>query len=141
MDRASPPLMLMPAISRFMTIRPFTVAPNTSLAAAQRLMRAQQIRHLPVVDRDRIVGLILDSDLRVLELLGRADLDSTEVERVMRREPYIVAEQTGLAEVVETMAARKLDVAVVADGAEIRGIFTAVDACEALSVVLHRAES
>jgi acetoin utilization protein AcuB len=122
-----------------MTIRPFTVASTASLATGLRTLQKHQIRHLPVVDDERIVGLLLESDLRVLELLGRADLDTTQVDRIMRREPYIVAEQTGLAEVVETMAARKLDVAIVADGAEIRGIFTAVDACEALSLLLHRA--
>ena len=41
-----------------------TAAPETSLVEAQRLMRVQRIRHLPVVSGTRLVGLVTDRDLR-----------------------------------------------------------------------------
>lgn len=130
----------MPSISRFMTVHPFTIPSTASLSVARRMLDAHQIRHLPVVDGGLVVGLVLDSDVRVLEIL-HTDLDTTEVARVMQRDPYVVAEDAGVAEVVDAMATRKVDAAIVADGARIRGIFTSVDACEALSLVLRRADA
>jgi acetoin utilization protein AcuB len=41
-----------------------TGTPDMSLAEAQRLMRAERIRHLPVVSGTRLVGIVTDRDLR-----------------------------------------------------------------------------
>jgi acetoin utilization protein AcuB len=41
-----------------------TATPDMSLAEAQRLLRAQRIRHLPVVAGTRLVGMVTDRDLR-----------------------------------------------------------------------------
>jgi CBS domain-containing protein len=48
-----------------MTNRPITtIAPSASLGAAWRLMQAQRIRHLPVVeDDDVLLGIVSDRDL------------------------------------------------------------------------------
>lgn len=131
--------MLMPAVARYMTQRPVTIGSEATLAAAERLMRVHQIRHLPVVDGGRLVGLLVAHDVHMLELVGRLDLESVIVEAVMIRDPFTVRESEALDHVVEAMAARKLDAVVVMDLLGVRGIFTAVDACEALASVLRRA--
>jgi acetoin utilization protein AcuB len=41
-----------------------TATPDMSLIEAQRLLRAQRIRHLPVVSGPRLVGIVTDRDLR-----------------------------------------------------------------------------
>jgi CBS domain-containing protein len=41
-----------------MTPAPLTVTPRTSVAAALRLARDNGIRHLPVVERGRILGVV-----------------------------------------------------------------------------------
>lgn len=41
-----------------------TASPTMSLAQGQRLMRAQHIRHVPVVEGTQLVGMFTDRDLR-----------------------------------------------------------------------------
>lgn len=41
-----------------------TVTPSTTLAEALHLARTRGIRHLPVVDEDRLVGIVSDRDLK-----------------------------------------------------------------------------
>jgi CBS domain-containing protein len=56
-----------------MTRDPATVAPDTDLLEAARLMAERRIHHLPVVDRARVVGIISIRDLTswaVEELTG-----------------------------------------------------------------------
>ena len=53
-------------VERYMTPNPITVRPATSRRKAQDLLHAHQIRHLPVVQRKRLVGIITDRDLRQL---------------------------------------------------------------------------
>lgn len=50
-------------ISEAMTADVLTVRPETSLNEAARSMAARWIRHLPVVDGDRVVGIISQRDL------------------------------------------------------------------------------
>lgn len=42
-----------------------TVSPETNLADAMSVCRTHRVRHLPVVDGDRLVGLVTDRDLRL----------------------------------------------------------------------------
>jgi CBS domain-containing protein len=49
--------------SACMTRGPMTVRPSDSLVDAAQLMRALEVRHLPVVEADRIVGLLSARDL------------------------------------------------------------------------------
>ena len=52
-------------VRQWMTAEPVTVAPKSSVAAASRLAKAHGIRHLPVVDGERAVGMLhLDDTLR-----------------------------------------------------------------------------
>src|SRR5688572_21012128 len=48
-----------------MTPNVITASPDTNLADALKLTRGNRIRHLPVVENDRLVGLVTDRDLRL----------------------------------------------------------------------------
>src|SRR4051812_34758502 len=48
-----------------MTRDVITASPETSLAGALDITRNHRIRHLPIVDNGRLVGLISDRDLRL----------------------------------------------------------------------------
>jgi CBS domain-containing protein len=52
-------------VSRFMTRRPVTVAPSTSLDEAIRLMEHHGFRHLPVVADGAVMGMLSDRDVRL----------------------------------------------------------------------------
>jgi CBS domain-containing protein len=47
------------AVSEAMSADPITVAPETSVDEAQRVMADRQVRRLPVVEEGRLVGLVV----------------------------------------------------------------------------------
>jgi CBS domain-containing protein len=50
-------------ISELMTKDPFTVNPENSIEDCMNLMTDKHIRHLPVVDRDKLIGMISIGDV------------------------------------------------------------------------------
>ena len=49
--------MLMPSMSRYMTRQPWTIRSGATMADAHALMRSHKIRHLPVLDGGKLVGV------------------------------------------------------------------------------------
>ena len=132
--------MLMPAIDRYMTREPYSVASTDTLARVRNLMTAHSIRHLPVIDGGRLVGVIAERDVAAIERVPGIDLACIEVARLMGQ-PLAVWGETPLDEVSELMMARKADCVVVQGGHGVAGIFTATDALTALTDLLRRATS
>ena len=126
-------------VARHMSAGPVTIASQRTLAEAHEIMRAHGVRHLPVVDAGRLVGLVSQRDLYLLETLRGVDAGWETVAEAMAREPYTVRPDTALDEVAREMADRKYGCAVVAEGTEVVGVFTTVDALRALAAVLRRA--
>jgi acetoin utilization protein AcuB len=132
--------MLTPPVSRYMTIAPATIAADAGLGEAVAAMRGTRIRHLPVLDGGRLVGLVSDRDLELLSSL-RAEAVSPPaltVRDAMTTKIYTVREDAPLVDVVATMAERRLGSAIVTRGDRIVGIFTTVDALLALREQLDR---
>ncbi len=112
------------------------LAPSASLTEARELLQDHQIRHLPVVDRDRLVGVVTLSDLYAAEVLLTADPDATMVEGLMARDLYTVGPDAPLSEVVSQMAQRHLGSALIVEDGRLVGLFTTTDACRVLAEVL-----
>ena len=130
--------MLMPTVKQYMTREPYSIASRESLARAQLLMKHHDIRHLPVVDGSRLIGVISERDIAVTAAMNGSALDHVEVARIM--EPALdVWGESPLDEVADLMAARKRDCVVVRGGQGVEGIFTAVDALQALADLARRA--
>ena len=51
-------------VREWMTKDPLTAEPKMPIKAAWKLMQERRIRHLPVVDEGRLVGIVTDRDLR-----------------------------------------------------------------------------
>jgi acetoin utilization protein AcuB len=51
-------------VSKYMTRKLITVTPSMSVKEAFLTMRSHRVRHLPVVDGDRLAGMVSDRDLR-----------------------------------------------------------------------------
>jgi len=131
--------MLIPPISRYMTLQPWTIRSDAKVSQARQLMREHQIRHLPVLEAGKLVGIVSERDLRLIEtLLG--DDPAVKVEEAMSQDVYTVAPNDPVDVIVETMSARKYGSAVVLDRrGGVEGIFTTVDALQVLADVLRRA--
>jgi CBS domain-containing protein len=62
-EPTAPPRLDALKVSDFMTLRPITLAPDASIAEACRLLHGHRLRRLPVVDGDKLVGMIARADL------------------------------------------------------------------------------
>lgn len=128
-------------VQRYMTPRPRVISSDHTLAQARQIMRELGIRHLPVVDGDRLVGLVSQRDLYLLETLRGIDPASETVREAMRQDPFTVSPDAPLGEVARAMADNRYGSAVVVDQGLVVGLFTTVDALRALAGVLGRAEA
>jgi acetoin utilization protein AcuB len=126
-------------VERFMTAHPVCIASDRTLAEAHRTMRERGIRHLPVVDGGRLVGLVSQRDLYLVETLQGVSPDQERVEEAMTAEPFTVAPDAPLEYVAAVMAEHKYGSAVVVHGGAVVGLFTTVDALRALASLLGRA--
>jgi acetoin utilization protein AcuB len=120
-------------VRSYMTPAPHTIAPQQTLADAHALMRDHRIRHLPVLRDGRVVGIVSQRDLMVLETLPDVNPAEVAVEDAMSRDVFAVAPRTPLAKVATEMADRRFGCAVVVDGDRVIGMFTVTDACLALA--------
>jgi acetoin utilization protein AcuB len=126
-----------PTIQKYMTTSPHTVGDDQPMTVAHRMMRQHHIRHLPVLRGAKIVGLVSDRDLNLVESLKDVDPGKVLVSEAMSQDPYLVSPDAALDEVVSTMAEKKYGSAVVTQHDKVVGIFTTVDACRAFSDLLH----
>jgi acetoin utilization protein AcuB len=123
----------------YMTSAPYSIGPDQMLTDAHALMRGHRIRHLPVLRRGKVVGIVTQRDLMLMETLPDVNPAEVPVEDAMSREVYVVSPQTPLAEVAREMAERRLGSAVVRDEGLVVGLFTVTDACRALAQLLSSA--
>jgi len=125
-----------PHIKKYMTTDVQTIGDEQPMSVAHRLMREQHIRHLPVLHQGKLVGVVTDRDLRLIETLRDVDPTRVAVSEAMTPEPYVVSPEAELDEVVAMMAAKKYGSAVISDNGKVVGIFTTVDACSAFAELL-----
>jgi len=135
---ASPDRMKSRPIRDLMTKQPFTVGSAQTLATAHELMRARRVRHLPVLDDGRLVGIVSQRDLYFIETLKDVDPRTVLVEEAMTREPYAVTPRVAISTVARTMVQERYGAAVVVDRGRVVGIFTALDALKALAIPIGR---
>ncbi len=134
-------------VGNYMTPEPLTVDEDESMGDALVVMRRQQIRHLPVVNGNTLVGIVTDRDLRraspsllsgIEEEKYKEILESTPISRIMTREPFTVRLDTNLKDAVRLMVDKKISSLPVVNGSELVGIFTEVDALRVLLEVLPK---
>jgi acetoin utilization protein AcuB len=115
---------------------PHVVETETSLDDVVRLMKSEKIRHLPVLEKSKTVGIISDRDLKVLSNIEFAQKFTAG--DIMVESPYCVYTGTTLEEVALEMSRRKIGSAVVLEqNGQINGIFTSTDGLNALVEVLR----
>ena len=133
----SPPVRQYPEVREYMTPSPQTIARNRSLSAAGRLMRDNHLRHLPVLDGGRIVGVVSERDLFLVESLPGVNPTDVRVEEAMVQDVYTASPTTPLGEAIETMIDRKVGSVIVCEGDKVLGVLTTIDALRALHNLLE----
>ena len=126
-----------PTIQKYMTAAPHSIGSEQTIATASLMMNDYHIRHLPVLHGGRLLGILTDRDIKLIETFRDVDPTKVTVEEAMTEQPFSVSPDAPLDEVVETMAANKYGSAVIMQNHKVVGIFTTVDACEALAQLLR----
>lgn len=101
----------------WMTPHPITIDPKTVLPDAHRLMQDSHIRRVPVVENGKLVGIVTLGDIREAEPSQATTLSIYElhyllskltVERIMTRNPLIIAPNATIREAARLMLERKI---------------------------------
>lgn len=130
----------MPPVSTLMTPFPYFVHPDEPVARVLALMREHGIRHVPVKQEDRVVGLVSESDLRWLSnpATGAVDPAAVRVRDLELPTPYAVELSSPLGPVLLEMARRHVGSAIVLRSGRLAGIVTETDVSRAFGLVLQR---
>ena len=132
-----------------MTENLVTLSPEASVAEALTLCRERRIRHIPILEEGRLVGIVSDRDLRdASPALGEPErartLQEIRVAEVMTREVITVDPQDSIENAAQQMYELKIEsLPVVSEGAvadggptvaeeEVLGIVTSSDVMRAL---------
>ncbi len=117
---------------------PHTVGLDQTLEVANTLMREHNVRHLPVRDGGKLIGMLSDRDIHFAEAVDQLEPKEIKVEDVYTPEPYVVPLKEPVATVARKMAHDRIGCAlVVEEGSNnLVGIFTTVDACRTLAEAL-----
>jgi acetoin utilization protein AcuB len=130
-----------------MTRSVVTLTPEETLREAVSLLRTNRIRHLPVVDNSKVVGIVTDRDVKratpsVLSGVDRDQYDrvlaTTKVAQFMTREPRTVTPTTSLKAAVEIFLELKVGALPVVDDGHLVGILTNIDILRVARDLLDR---
>lgn len=120
-------------IADYMTPSPHSIGYDQPLSHAHHVMRDHHIRHLPVLNRGHLVGMLSDRDLAFIENLKDVDATKVRVDDAMTPSPYAVSKSARLGDVAREMAEHRYGSAVVMENDHVIGVFTTVDALRALA--------
>ena len=111
-----------------------TVSSQTTLQDAYRILREKGIRHLPVTEADRLVGVITDRDLRLAtsSLAPSPFPPGSHVAEVMSREPLTADPSDPVEDAARVMRERKIGCLPVMEDDRLVGIITGLDLLDAL---------
>jgi acetoin utilization protein AcuB len=133
-------------ISEWMTTAPITVSPATPVSEARELMHRKRIRHLLVLEGERLAGIITDRDIKLNLPSPATSLSVWEVNYLLTRltvgevmtKPVITTgAELPVAEAVRLMLVHKIGALPVVDGERVTGIITETDLLRAFARMLE----
>lgn len=129
----------MPIVGAVMTSFPYFVESDDPVGRLEKMMDDRGIRHLPVQEKGKIVGIVSERDLhhRLPRTAAPEDKSRLRARDIMVTKPYIVAFNTPLNEVVAQMAQRHIGSVIVTRKGKLAGILSAIDVCRIFAEYLE----
>jgi len=121
-------------VNKIMSENLVTIAPDKRVGQALKLMQQHSIRHLPVVQDDRLVGWITSRDLR--EVLLASMLEKITVEDVMLKNPITVTPETPVEDAARLVYDHKIGGMPVLSAGKLVGVITLMDLISAFLSML-----
>lgn len=124
-------------VSRWMSSKVRALKPDDLLVDAFEIMREYRIRHVPVLDKGKLVGIVSDRDVRQAmpsrdeRYKGSAEfgkaLMETPLSKCMSKKPQVVSSDASIQEASEIICREKIGALPVVDDGKLAGIITAED--------------
>ncbi len=124
----------------WMTPAPHSVGKGQTLAVAKRIMGDHSVRHLPVLDHGKLVGILSERDIYFVQAIPGVNLENTLVADAMSQHVHCASPDQQIRPVIAQMAEHKLGCAVITEGDKVVGMFTTTDALDMLALHLGRAD-
>ena len=121
------------AVKDFMTRKVVYISPETTIAHAADLMREQSLHRLPVIENDKLVGLVTEgtiaeaspskaTSLSIYEM--NYLLNKTKVGDVMIRDVVTISQFASLEDATYLMLKNKIGILPVVDNEQLYGVIT-----------------
>ncbi len=140
-------------VEELMTSKVFTVDPHDMIDRVFFLIHYEKVRHLPVVEKGKVVGMVSDRDM--YKALGpksnsnaiESNLAGTElhvipkkVQNIMRRGVISIGPEASASEAAKLMAENKLGALPVIKEEKLVGILSSTDILRVFSKLEHARE-
>ncbi len=137
-------------VKDLMTEKVLTVTPDDRVDRVFFLFNFENIRHVPVVEKGRLVGIVSDRDIKkilgpVKKTIERADgtsvtISSRKVRTLLSRKPVTIEPEQRAADAAAIMAKRKIGALPVVHKDKLVGIITATDILRAFVKLCNAVE-
>ena len=123
-------------ISSLMSKEVITLSLTDTLYSAEKRMKINHIRHMPVVDGDNLIGLLSLSDLQRISFIDAYNKEGTEdtpvynmlsIKDMMIKNPLTAKPETTILEVSKLLASKEFHSLPVVDKDKLVGIITTTD--------------
>jgi CBS domain-containing protein len=117
----------MPRVRDVMTTEVVTASPSMSVVDAAKKMEEQSKGPLPIVDGDRVVGMVTDRDLVFKVVAANRTPSECSVSDVGTMEPVTIEPDRDVNEARQLMDRHQLDRLIVVEGGKLAGIISEAD--------------
>ena len=123
-------------ISSIMTKELITLSLKDTLYSAEKRMKVNHIRHMPVVDGEQLIGLVSLSDLQRVSFIDAYSKEGTEdtpvynmlsIRDLMIKNPLTASPKTTILEVSKLLASKEFHSLPVVEDGKLVGIITTTD--------------
>jgi CBS domain-containing protein/nucleotide-binding universal stress UspA family protein len=118
------------AVGRHMTTAPITITPATPVARVRQLMEQHRLRSFPVLEDDKVAGIVTDRDLATSDAT-----DDTTIGLLMTRDVVVVLPTASVQEAARLLLECEVDSLPVVDKGKLVGIITRSDILKAFAGV------
>jgi len=123
-------------IKNLMTTKVITLKLSDSLYTAEKRLKSNHIRHIPVVEKEKLIGLISLSDLKRISFIDAYNKEGTvdtaiynmlSIQDLMIKNPVTVTPDTTILEVSKLLANKEFHSLPVVENDKLVGIITTTD--------------
>ena len=128
-------------VRNWMSKNVISITPKTTLPEAHDLMKQKKIRRLPVLEHERLVGIVTLGDIREANASDASTLSIYElnyllsrltIDKIMTKDPITIGPDAELYEAADLMLKHKIGGVPVVEGGKLVGVITESDVFKAL---------